>query len=637
MTAQFHNIPPNEGSAHIQLLSETAINQIAAGEVVERPASAVKELVENAIDAKAMQIEVLFEQGGKARIKVTDDGHGIARDQLSLAVTRHATSKIDGSDLVNIHSFGFRGEALPSLGAVGRLTITSRVEGQSAAAIDIEGGQTGPVRDAAGNFGTTVDLRDLFYATPARLKFMRSDSAETRAIVDVVKRLAMAEPHISFRVIQQNPNGTQTLFQADPESGALFDQLEGRLRGILGPSFLDNSVRIECTREPYWIGGFTALPTHARGSAVHQYVFVNGRPVRDKALLGAARAAYSDLLSRNRYPAFALFIEVPPETVDINVHPAKAEVRFKDAQEIRALVITGIRNALSQSGPQTSSHLAQAMAGMVTTSAPQTPAQPSAQHQTHMYQFETPSARMRQAAYQIGAPAATFEPAPSPMSHELHEAPAPFMTAPPETKSSAPPPEQSHDHFPLGAAVAQIHENYILAQTQNGMVIVDQHAAHERLVYERLKSQLAQSGVKTQALLIPEVIDLNTSEKSALMEAQDKLAGMGLVIEEFGPSAVAVQETPAILGQFDVQALMADVIDTVETAPEALLESRIFAVLSRISCHGSVRSGRRMTSQEMNALLRDIETTPNASQCNHGRPTFIELALGDIEKLFGRT
>jgi DNA mismatch repair protein MutL len=617
----------------IRQLDEGAINRIAAGEVVERPASAVKELVENAIDAGARRIEIAVADGGKTLIRVTDDGCGIAEQQLPLALSRHATSKIDGSDLLDIHTFGFRGEALPSLGAVGRLSITSRVSGADAASISVTGGQMGPVKPAALSEGTIVELRDLFFATPARLKFMRSDRAEGQAISDVIKRLAMAEPFVGFTLRDVTGGGDgRVTFRADAETGDLFDALHGRLKRILGAEFAENALRIDAEREGLHLIGYAALPTYSRGSAVAQYLFVNGRPVRDKLLVGALRGAYFDFLSRDRHPAAALFIDCDPQLVDVNVHPAKSEVRFRDPGLARGLIVSALRHALAEAGHRASTTVAGATLGAMRPEAP-----------GRVYQMDRPSLGARVASYQAQMP----HQAPG-----LAEAPSGPFSAPGASLLETPvagyvPPleeglqgtdETPLEQQPLGAARGQVHENYIIAQTQDGMVIVDQHAAHERLVYERLKRQMAENGVAGQALLIPEIVELSEGDCARLLTVADDLAKFGLTIEAFGGGAIAVRETPAILGEVNARSMILDILDELDDQGESLLvQARVEAILSRVACHGSIRSGRRMRADEMNALLREMEATPHSGQCNHGRPTYVELKLADIERLFGRT
>ena len=607
---------PNIGQTRpvIRQLDDTAINRIAAGEVVERPASAVKELVENSIDAGAGRIDISYADGGKTLIQVADDGCGMTADELPLALSRHATSKIDGSDLLNINSFGFRGEALPSLGAVGRLTIKSRVEGQDGAMISVAGGRIEPVRPAALGPGTLIELRDLFFATPARLKFMRSDRAESQAIGDVVKRLAMAEPFVSFTLRDVSGGGEgRVVFRADAENGNLFDALHGRLAGILGREFADNSLRIDAEREGLHLIGYAALPTYSRGSAVSQFLFVNGRPVRDKLLVGALRGAYFDFLSRDRHPAAVLFIDCDPQLVDVNVHPAKSEVRFREPGLARGLIVSALRHALAEAGHRASSTVADATLGAFR------PEQPP---QAHVYQMD------RQ-------PTRSFQSVPEPQSF----APG-FAEASVSARMETPEPEVTDQEpdYPLGAARAQVHENYIIAQTKDGMVIVDQHAAHERLVYEKLKRQMAENGVASQALLIPEIVEMSADDADKLLGLADDLARFGLVIEPFGGGAVAVRETPALLGTINAKNMLHDILDEIADIGESqTLQARAEAVLSRVACHGSIRSGRRMRAEEMNALLREMEVTPHSGQCNHGRPTYVELKLADIERLFGRT
>ena len=624
----------SENRPVIRQLDDSAINRIAAGEVVERPASAVKELVENAIDAGARQITVEYADGGKTLIRVTDDGCGIAADDLTLALSRHATSKIDGTDLLNIHTFGFRGEALPSLGAVGRLTICSRVAGQDGAEITVNGGVTGPVRPAALNGGTVVTLRDLFFATPARLKFLRTDRAEAQAISDIIKRLAMAEPFVRFTLRDVSGDGPgREVFRAEAEQGDMFAALHGRLAQVLGREFAENALAIDAEREGLHLTGYAALPTYSRGSAVTQYLFVNGRPVRDKLLVGALRGAYFDLLSRDRHPAAALFVDCDPKLVDVNVHPAKSEVRFRDPGLARGLIVSALRHALADAGHRASTTVANATLGAMR------PEQPGAR----VYQMDRPSLGARSASYQAQAPEPGFAETAgmwgrveTPPQYEAGG--ADVQTHDTRTHDAHAPAAEPAPDFPLGTARGQVHENYIIAQTATGMVIVDQHAAHERLVYEKLKRQMAENGVAAQALLIPEIVDLSASDCARLLEVAEDLARFGLGIEPFGGSAIAVRETPAILGTVDAKAMVLDILDELADQNESnTLQARIEAILSRVACHGSIRSGRWMRGEEMNALLREMEATPHSGQCNHGRPTYVELKLSDIERLFGRT
>ena len=619
---------PNIMRSPIRQLDAAAANRIAAGEVVERPASAVKELIENALDAGATRVDVVQADGGKRLIRVSDDGHGIPAAELPLALSRHATSKIDGTDLTNILTFGFRGEALPSLGAVGRLTLTSRtVESLEAASLTVRGGVAGPLRPAARPRGTTVELEGLFSATPARLKFLRTDRAEAQAISDVFRRLAMAAPGVAFTLTDaSDPDAPRNLIRLDPEPGDLLGGLPGRLRALLGPGFAESAVVIDAERDGLELSGLAALPTYSRGAAVEQFLFVNGRAVRDRLLLGALRVAYADLLPRDRHPAAVLFVACPPEAVDVNVHPAKAEVRFRDPGAVRGLLVGALKQALAAAGHRgaTTTGL-----GMLGAFRPETGTRPATAYQ---------------AAY-------TAPPRPSPALTAALWAPEAVRTAgfaAPDagwTPAARPEPEPDAapglgEDRPLGAARAQLHETYIIAQTRDGVVIVDQHAAHERLVYERLKAERAGARVPSQLLLVPEIVELDAGATARLLEAAPELDRLGLVIEPFGGAALCLRETPALLGAVDGARLLADIADALteeETAADGGLGGRIDAVLSRMACHGSVRAGRRMTAPEMDALLREMEATPFSGQCNHGRPTFVELKLGDIERLFGRT
>ena len=603
---------PNISQNHpvIRQLDDAAINRIAAGEVIERPASAVKELVENAIDAGATRIRIEVADGGKTLIRVVDDGCGMSAADLPLALSRHATSKIDGSDLMNIHTFGFRGEALPSLGAVGRLSIVSRVLGKEGARIEVSGGDMGAVKPAALAGGTRVELRDIFYATPARLKFMRSDRAEMQAIAEVVKRLAMAEPYVGFSLADVSGDGEpQVKFRVEGETGDLFKALHGRLAQVMGRDFAQNALAIDAEREGVALTGYAALPTYSRGSAVAQFFFVNERPVRDKLLIGALRGAYSDFLSRDRHPAVALFVSCAPNLVDVNVHPAKSEVRFRDPGMVRGLIVSALKHALAEAGHRASSTVGAAALGAMRPEVTE----------PRVYQMDRPdigrgySAPSQGFAEMAGGFSARVE------TVETHD-------------------ERPLEALPLGAARAQVHENYIIAQTETGMILVDQHAAHERLVYERLKKQMAENGVRAQALLIPEIVSMSEGDCALLLEAAQDLAQLGLSIEPFGAGSVAVRETPAILGEVNAGAMLRDIVDELtDGGSTSTVKDKLEAVLSRVACHGSIRSGRRMRAEEMNALLREMEATPHSGQCNHGRPTYIELKLSDIERLFGRT
>jgi DNA mismatch repair protein MutL len=589
----------------IRRLPPVLVNRIAAGEVVERPAAVVKELVENAIDAGAGRIEVALRDGGRSFIAVADDGMGMSPDELVLAIERHATSKLPDDDLLAISTLGFRGEALPSIGAVARMTITSRPRGAAAGwSLSVEGGEVAAPVPAAAQPGTRVEVRDLFYATPARLKFLKSERAESAAALDAVERLAMAHPGIGFTVT----DGARTPLRLaaddlDPAGGRL-----ARLAAVIGRDFASNAVAIEAEREGLAISGHAGLPTYNRATGQWQYLFVNGRPVRDKLLLGALRGAYADLLARDRHPVVALFLEVPGEEVDVNVHPAKAEVRFRDAAKVRGMVVGAVRSALAAAG-----HRAATTGGTATLGA----------LRPH-----------------VGAPVrGPWPEAAAPVPRGLAEAAAQFQAplAPPGARPVEPTAEVPPEAFPLGAARAQLHGTYIIAETADGVVIVDQHAAHERLVYERMKAALVDGGVATQALLLPEIVELPGRGADVLAHRADELAELGLRLEPFGIGAVVVREVPALLGTADVAGLVRDLADELAGLDGAtVLRERLDAVCSTMACHGSVRAGRRLGPEEMNALLRSMEATPLTGQCNHGRPTYVELRRADIERLFGR-
>jgi DNA mismatch repair protein MutL len=602
----------------IRLLPPTLVNRIAAGEVIERPAAAVKELVENAIDAGATRIEVVLRDGGRTLIAVSDDGSGMTADELDLAVERHATSKLDADDLVHIRSLGFRGEALPSIGAVSRLAITSRARGaDSAFRIAVEAGEKrGPVPAALAS-GTRVEVRDLFFATPARLKFLKAERTERDHAADAVARLAMAHPGISFTL----SDGERTLFRHDAAQGELIDARLMRLAAVMGRDFADNALAIDAERGGLRLTGHAGVPTLNRGTAQHQYLFVNGRPVRDRLLGGAVRGAYADFLARDRHPMVALFLEVPPEAVDVNVHPAKAEVRFRDPGLVRGLIVGALKHALAEAGHRASTTVAAAALGAVRPGGPVPYAYPSGGG--GRFAGAHLSGALAEAAAHYQAPDA---------SAALPGFAAPSARAEPQPNEVVP----SGEH-PLGAARAQLHETYIVAQTEDGIVIVDQHAAHERLVYERMKRALSNGGVARQGLLLPEVVELDEAAAARLADRADELAELGLTLEPFGPGAVVVRETPAILGAVEIAPLMRDLADEIAELGQALaLKERLEDVCSTMACHGSVRAGRRLTAEEMNAILREMEATPHSGQCNHGRPTYVELKLADIERLFGR-
>ena len=594
----------------IRQLSPETVNRIAAGEVIERPASVVKELVENAIDAGAREIDVVIASGGLSLIRVTDDGQGMDARDLALSVERHATSKLSEEDLFDIRSLGFRGEALPSIGSIAWLEVKTKTrEAREGHSLLVERGAKGVIKPAALNCGTVVEVRDLFSATPARLKFLKSERAETMAVTEIVRRLAMAHPETGFALQTGDRKGMQFA-----RATATPDGLLTRLGAIMGRDFMDDALEIKGGASgatgPMRVFGFAGLPTLHRQDAAQQFLFVNGRPVKDKLLIGAVRAAYGDLIPRGRSPLLALFVECAPGDVDVNVHPAKAEVRFRDSGRVRALLVGALSEALAVAG-----HRASARGGVLT-----------------MATFAAGVLPQLSSAHQAARPL---------LAHGFAEAmQAPFdaLAAPSaDARASATAAPDGLLDRPLGAARAQVHENYIVAQTRDGLVIVDQHAAHERLVYERLKAMLANGGVASQGLLIPVIVSLDADDAELLAERAVELADLGLVLEAFGQGAVAVRATPALLGEPDIDGLVKDLAAELRAGSSARsLRDRLEAVASRMACHGSVRSGRRLTPDEMNALLRDMEATPYSGQCNHGRPTYVALKLADIERLFGR-
>jgi len=598
----------------IRRLPETVINRIAAGEVIERPASAVKELVENSLDAGARHISVAIRDGGKSLIAVTDDGGGMLREDLELAVERHATSKLPDHDLHAIASLGFRGEALPSIGAVSRLAITTRARGaDSAWRLTVEGGAKSGPGPAAHPEGTRVEIRDLFFATPARLKFMRSDRAETGQITEMMHRLAMARPDVSFTLADE----IRTRMQLDAAQGDFLESRLSRLSAIMGRDFAANALPIDAERDGVRLTGYAGLPTLNRANAAKQFLFVNDRPVKDRMLIGAVRGAYADFLSRNRHPLVALFMEIEPRSVDVNVHPAKAEVRFRDPGMVRGLIVGALKHALAGAGHRASTTVAAAALGAVRPGG--LPSRGGGAV-AYAYPARYPSGGLTEAAADYQAPLGEVLTLPSAV-HAAAEAPSAGDVA----------------DYPLGAARAQLHETYVLAQTAEGVVIVDQHAAHERLVYERMKDALAERGVQGQGLLMPEVVELEEAAVQRLVTRAAELAELGLVLEGFGEGAVVVREVPALLGTVDVPGLVRDLADELAALGEAFsLKEKLEEVCGTMACHGSVRAGRRLTVEEMNALLREMEATPHSGQCNHGRPTYVELKLADIERLFGR-
>lgn len=614
----------------IRKLPADVVNRIAAGEVVERPAAAVKELVENALDAGARNIAISIEEGGLKRITIEDDGCGLSADDLVIALERHATSKLvpDGDgrvDLLNIFTMGFRGEALPSIASVSRMRIASRAAGEDAAEIASEAGRIDGPRPAAftgrGETGTRIDVNDLFHATPARLKFMRGERAETMAVTDAVKRLAMANPEVAFSLESNGRSLLRYAAEAPGDGGRL-----KRLGAIMGRAFSENAVAVDAAREGVRLSGFAGLPTLNRGNAQMQFLFVNGRPVKDRMLTGVVRAAYQDFLARDRHPMVALFVDLDPEGVDVNVHPAKTEVRFRDAGGVRGLMVSALRHALAAAGHRASTTVAgyalgkaraepEPQVGLLwqapqTGGYPQRPAMPPGMREAAA--AFAPRGFVAEPGAPEGAPAGRVETAPMPPPGALAE-------------------------YPLGAARAQVHETYVIAQTADGIVIVDQHAAHERLVYEAMKRQMAEGGVRRQALLIPDVVELSEDEAGRVIARAGELAALGLEIEPFGPGAICVRATPALFGEMDAAGLIRDLADDFAEYEAGLtLSERFEEVMGNMACRSSIRAGRRLNADEMNALLRQMEATPHSGQCNHGRPTYVELKLADIERLFGR-
>jgi DNA mismatch repair protein MutL len=596
----------------VRQLPENIVNRIAAGEVVERPASVVKELIENALDAGAGRIDVLTDGGGRRLIRVTDDGEGMTRADLELSVERHATSKLSGDDLLSISTLGFRGEALPSIGAVARLAITSRhTSGPHAWMLVLDAGVKSQVKPAALNSGTTVEVRDLFYATPARLKFLKSDRSEAEAVREVVRRLAMSRPDVAFTLAGEE--------RAPVTWGQAADNL-ARLGDVLGQDFRANAFAVEAEREGVRVTGFAGLPTLSRANSLGQYLFVNGRPVRDKLLFGAVRAAYADYLPRDRHPVLALFVALQAREVDVNVHPAKTEVRFRDGALVRSLIVRALKEALAREGNRSAS-----TGGGATIAA----FRPAATPRRGGYDWRRSPARPAGFVPSRGSAALGF----------AEPAQAAFEVGEPAADAAVVSFEPAADLIerPLGAARAQLHETYIVSQTRDGLVIVDQHAAHERIVYERMKAALAKSGIARQILLIPEIVELDEADAARVTARAEELARFGLVIEPFGPGAIAVRETPSLLGEINVRGLVCDLAEHMAEWDDSLpLERRLLHVSATMACHGSVRAGRRLKPDEMNALLREMEDVPNSGQCNHGRPTYVELKLTDIERLFGR-
>jgi DNA mismatch repair protein MutL len=599
----------------IRRLPDQLVNQIAAGEVVERPASALKELVENAIDAGARRIGIELAGGGVDLLSVSDDGGGMTPAELHLAVERHATSKLPDGDLSAIATLGFRGEALPSIASVATLTLASQTATDEGWALTIDHGRVIGDGPAAVPPGTRVTVEGLFARVPARRKFLKSERAELAACLDVVRRLAMANPGIGFDL----RHGGRRLLAAEAVvgDGGFAAGRPARLAALLGHDFAANAVAIDLDRDGLHLGGLAGVPTFNRGVADHQFLFVNGRPVRDRLLVGAVRGAFQDLLARDRHPVVALFLDVPPDFVDVNVHPAKTEVRFRDAGLVRGMIVSGLRRALDTAGHRASTTVAAGAMATFTAGSyaaifpPPTPPVPGGGH-SHPGTGGVGGGQLGEAHSQWFAPTARTE------------APAPDAV----TTMAA---------FPMGVARAQVAGTYIVAETPDGMILVDQHAAHERLMLERLKAAAAGRAIASQLLLLPHVVDLDPGAAAHILEHVDAFAALGLDLEGFGPAAVLVRAVPAALGTVDAERLVRDLADDLAAFDSGMaLAERLDAVAATMACHGSVRAGRLLSVAEMNALLREMEVTPHSGQCNHGRPTWVRLAKTDLEKLFGR-
>ena len=630
----------------IRRLPDVIINQIAAGEVVERPASAIKELVENALDAGASRIDIRLVNGGLDGLVVDDDGIGMTPEELSLAVERHATSKLPDDDITSIHHFGFRGEALPSIGSVSRLTLASRRQGSDEAwEITVDQGQVGAVKPSSRQKGTRVEVTQLFQSTPARLKFMKTPRTEAMQCTDMIKRLAMAHPDVALKLSDQDKTFLDLPqrvidgldLAADPEAASRL-----RMRDILGGTFADEARHINAQRGNVTLSGFIGLPTFNKPTTAAMHLFVNGRPVRDRQWLGAVRAAYGDTLPRGRHPVVVLFLSLPPEDLDVNVHPAKTEVRFRDAGFIRGLVIGALQSELMAASQTATSAGGEAMLDQLRQSAQHRPQFSGGQYSGRSYSgygidAQTPLTGV-EANETVTPIAPGFDGMDLPPSARPHGSGVVSEQPQGDTSQDQYPPDQyPPDQYPMGAARAQFHSTYIITETSDGITIVDQHAAHERLVMERMKKALEEGGIKRQMLLLPEVVEPGQAEAGLLLDHQDMLAQLGLVVESFGDGAILVREVPAILGQANASTMINDIIEELQhLGSSTILEDKINHVLATMSCHGSVRAGRRLNPAEMNALLREMEVTPRSGQCNHGRPTWIALSLKDIEKLFSR-
>lgn len=612
----------------IKTLSPITINRIAAGEVVERPASAVKELIENSLDAGSKRIDIEIHNGGRNLVSISDDGCGMTKEELEIAIQRHTTSKLDETDITNIQHFGFRGEALPSIASVSRMTITSKHKDSKdhAWSININGGELVDLIPAALQQGTKIEVRDLFYSTPARLKFLKSERVETQHITDIVKKLAMAHSDVAFYLKTESK---QLL-----SLPAVVKRSE-RIAAIMGSEFTQNSIEVNVKREGVELTGLISIPTFNRGSSTEQYLFVNNRPVRDKLLMAILKVSYQDFLSPNRYPVVALFMNIFPSEVDVNVHPTKAEVRFRDANHIRSIFISALKNALVTGGNKVSTTIAQNALDAFSKNNVKSEQKIEAFRQPNAVNFQTPKCKKN-----VNLSEAQIHKLYSVGTNETFIKQEPVVKI--ENQPIADPQSQIQEvdvaDYPMGSAKCQLHKTYIVSQSEDSIIIVDQHAAHERLVYEKLKNQSKQNNIKRQRLLIPEIVEMNEKVVDKLIEKKQELESVGLIIEQNGYNAIRVTEIPAILGDVNVIDLIKNIgDDLLEFNEDATLSDLIEHIVGNFACHHSIRAGRVMSISEMNALLRDMENTPHSGQCNHGRPTYIELKLNDIEKLFGRS
>jgi len=605
----------------IRILSNSTINKIAAGEVIERPSSVVKELVENSIDAGASKIEIHLECAGKNLIIIKDDGIGMDKGELELAITRHATSKLDEDDLLNINSFGFRGEALTSIGAISKFKITSKKRGQEASySLSIIGGEIEETKKASSNDGTIIEIRDLFFATPARLKFLRTDRTELNASIQIVKKIALAHPEISFIFTHDS----KELIKVRGGSGTFEENLKNRIRDIIGSEFMDNSELVSYERGDIQIYGYASLPTYNRASAEDQFLFINQRPVKDKILNIALKVAYQDYLARDRHPVAVLFLKLSPHSVDVNVHPAKIEVRFHDPALIRGIVISSIKDALNNSSNRVSTAAASVALNYMQKTEPQSFQEGGAPNRPH--QFQMPG--------RASSPVPRVDYALAGISQGQLMETEPQSRVEPENVNV----ESNFSSFPLGAAKAQLHGTYIISQTDDSIIITDQHAAHERIGYERIKEQVDKNGLIKQRLLIPEIIELPDSARAeAINDNQQILSDLGISVEKFGEKSIIVSEMPSLVGDVNISQLIHDLADHFNSMGENIALSELIEhVTETYACHYAIRAGRKLKSEEMNELLRQMENTPFSGQCNHGRQTYVELKLNDIEKLFGR-